>query len=575
MTIERKVGMGIAGQPSGSTDVAEVFSTDLYTGDDGNVDITNGIDLAGEGGMVWLKSRSGYPHTLWSSETTGNLVPNSTDPINNVPLQPTFNSDGFTFPNNATYNGWVTTNSSSHTYVSWTFRKKEKFFDIVSYSGDGTSNRQISHSLGSTPAMVIIKATNQYDGWYVYHTSLGFGQYLSLNGTQYANQYGAYPPVSAASDTTFTTVLNTGVNSSSSTYVAYLFADNSAEDAEDQMIKCGSYVGNGNTDGPFVNLGWEPQFVLIKNTQRADNWLMVDTMRGMPNATSPLTSRVFANASTAEGATYPICYPDSLGFKVHGGGTAHNWGGETFIYMAIRAPMMKKPEAATDVFAVDNANGSDVPAFNSGFPVDMTFWSGTDGGNTKIASRLTGGKYLETEGAGAEQADTSYAFDYPSGWYKFALAVTNYAYMWKRAKGFFDVVAYSGTSSATTVAHSLGVAPEMMWLKQRGQAENWQVYNSESGNTKAMRLNMSVAVPEINQTRWNSTNPTDTVFSTTESGGDYIVYLFATLAGISKVGSYTGNGSSQTISCGFSAGARFILIKRTDASGELVLCGTH
>ena len=176
--------------------------------------------------MVWLKSRSGYPHTLWSSETTGNLVPNSTDPINNVPLQPTFNSDGFTFPNNATYNGWVTTNSSSHTYVSWTFRKKEKFFDIVSYSGDGTSNRQISHSLGSTPAMVIIKATNQYDGWYVYHTSLGFGQYLSLNGTQYANQYGAYPPVSAASDTTFTTVLNTGVNSSSSTYVAYLFADN-------------------------------------------------------------------------------------------------------------------------------------------------------------------------------------------------------------------------------------------------------------------------------------------------------------------------------------------------------------
>ena len=107
-----------------------------------------------------------------------------------------------------------------------------------------------------------------------------------------------------------------------------------------------------------------------------------------------------------------------------------------------------------------------------------------------------------------------------------------------------------------------------MWLKQRGQAENWQVYNSESGNTKAMRLNMSVAVPEINQTRWNSTNPTDTVFSTTESGGDYIVYLFATLAGISKVGSYTGNGSSQTISCGFSAGARFILIKRTDASGD-------
>ena len=51
-------------------------------------------------------------------------------------------------------------------------------------------------------------------------------------------------------------------------------------------------------------------------------------------------------------------------------------------------------------------------------------------------------------------------------------------------------------------------------------------------------------------------------------GKQFVAYLFATLPGISKVGSYTGNGSSQTINCGFTTGARFILIKRTDSTGD-------
>ena len=54
----------------------------------------------------------------------------------------------------------------------------------------------------------------------------------------------------------------------------------------------------------------------------------------------------------------------------------------------------------------------------------------------------------------------------------------------------------------------------------------------------------------------------------TVSAAPYIAYLFATCAGVSKVGSYTGNGSSQTINCGFAGGARFVLIKRTDNTGD-------
>ena len=53
-----------------------------------------------------------------------------------------------------------------------------------------------------------------------------------------------------------------------------------------------------------------------------------------------------------------------------------------------------------------------------------------------------------------------------------------------------------------------------------------------------------------------------------ESGTTYVAYLFATCAGVSKVGSYTGTGALQTVNCGFTSGARFIIIKRTDSTGD-------
>ena len=52
------------------------------------------------------------------------------------------------------------------------------------------------------------------------------------------------------------------------------------------------------------------------------------------------------------------------------------------------------------------------------------------------------------------------------------------------------------------------------------------------------------------------------------SGENYVAYLFASCPGVSKVGSYTGTGATQTINCGFTGGARFVLIKRTDTTSN-------
>jgi hypothetical protein len=112
----------------------------------------------------------------------------------------------------------------------------------------------------------------------------------------------------------------------------------------------------------------------------------------------------------------------------------------------------------------------------------------------------------------------------------------------------------------------------MMWVKRRNTSSDWAVYHSATGNTDRLELNN--AGPASSVLWWNNTTPTDSVFSlgsssvVNTSGDTYIAYLFASLDGVSKVGSYTGNGSltGPSIDCGFSAGPRFVLIKRTDSA---------
>jgi hypothetical protein len=153
------------------------------------------------------------------------------------------------------------------------------------------------------------------------------------------------------------------------------------------------------------------------------------------------------------------------------------------------------------------------------------------------------------------------------------LGTTFILHNFRRAPGFFDVVAYTGTGSARTVSHNLGVVPELMIVKVRDTAYKWMVYSSSIGNTKFVSLNETTASTTSSIT-WNDTTPTSSVFTlgtsafVNGSGNTYIAYLFATLLGVSKVGSYTGTGTTLNIDCGFTAGARFVLIKRADAAGD-------
>jgi hypothetical protein len=247
--------------------------------------------------------------------------------------------------------------------------------------------------------------------------------------------------------------------------------------------------------------------------------------------------------------------------------------------------MMVEPEVGTDVFATVARTGTNASATVTGvgFPFDMMISKPRNNlGNTALFDRMRGALNVllpNSTDTAISRAGTVTSFD-QDGFSTAADAenlvnANNYTYayqFWKRAKGYMDVVSYNGLGTAKTVPHSLGVVPEMMWVKSRSNSENWMVYTDTTGANDYLSLQNTSGKGTYNT--WNGTAPTDSVFSLSnidEVNGynkTYVAYLFATLAGISKVGGYTGNGSSQTISCGFSAGSRFILIKRTDASGD-------
>ena len=174
----------------------------------------------------------------------------------------------------------------------------------------------------------------------------------------------------------------------------------------------------------------------------------------------------------------------------------------------------------------------------------------------------------------AEGIDVDLHWDYMNGfWNGSSVNANQYAWMFRRAPGFFDVVAYAGTGTERGVPHNLGVTPEMLIIKARDfSGKEWFVHHTGLTSWSKVLQLQSTGTESNGDTGGNL--PTETTFpvnassNVNGSGYNYIAYLFATLPGISKVGSYTGNGSSQTINCGFTGGARFVLIKRTDSTGD-------
>lgn len=601
--ISQQAVLATAGAAAGGDKVYvdDVFRTYLYTGTNATNQIINGIDFATEGGLLWIKSRAAGSHTLndtingagnyMTSDTISGVFPTHTwsnGVYANYALQ-SFNNNGFTLGGN-----FNNENPSGTELVSWSFRKAPGFFDVVTYTGDGNSTKTINHSLGSVPGMIIVKRTSGTGNWITYHRSLGSSSWLRLNSdgpAQGTTNYGNWPWGSTTpTSTQFTVALDgsgsiTGddykLNISGETYVAYIFAHDDAQfgtGGNESIIKCGSYTGDASTPGPIENLGWEPQWVMIKSSSTGA-WLLWDSMRGIIDSGS--SNYLLAESTDAEAISTGAWGGLRLtptGFQVDGNGGWMNASGTTYIYMAIRRPH-KPPEVGTDVY-VPSIGQTDVSVSGTpaNFPVDMLWSNIRPAGNNYAMQRLTGNdvftlNYSYRPTASSSASFFAYQNNVMGPSYTGSQTV---AHMFKRAPGFLDIVAYSGTGSARLQEHNLGVAPELVIVKNRSGQYNmsWHVGPFTPGYSNGYLYfdtdmadggNQSNYLPSVSSSTFGVTNDN----GVNGTGYTYVAYLFATLSGISKVGTYAGNTNNNVdVNCGFSSGARFVMIKNTTNAGD-------
>ena len=306
-------------------DPSAYFQNIIWTGnatDDRALTFDGNSDL--QPNFTWFKCRSNAAnHQLIDSVRGVNKIVNSNDDVVEVTdatLFKSFDSDGITIGTGGVVN------DNGRTYCGWNWKEQAEVFDIVSYTGNGSGPRTISHSLGVKPGFMIIKERTNDQPFVVYHHHLGATKYWYLNG---ASAHGTYEPFFANTEPTssvFTVDTDSAVNRNGAPYIAYLFGDSS-------MSKIGSYVGNGNVDGPYIHLGFKPAWILLRKSS-AQSWTIQDNKRNPFNTGGNMKALKADTTGTEEDeASHRIDYL-SNGFKMRYNWEGNNNNGTSYYYMA-------------------------------------------------------------------------------------------------------------------------------------------------------------------------------------------------------------------------------------------------
>ena len=333
------------------------FQTALYTGNAGFNTITNdgNSDLAPD--FIWGKCRSTTKTHFWYDTTRGAEKRLESD---NTGVEDTgtngilnFYTDGF-----RTASG-NTENDNGESYVAWQWKanggtttslsgnlasvaqvNQDAGFSIVTYTGSGGNGQSVLHGLGLTPEVIITKARNGADDWYVYHKSIGNTKILKLNTADAEASSSVYSAAAVSSSAFYVSTSLIYVGELGADFVSYCFAPIQG------YSKFGSYVGNGSGtsdgtfDGPMVYTGFKPAWVMVKSASASggDEWVIWDSTRPSRGTTGNgnyINNKLYANTTAAEsGNVYDAVDFLSNGFKIRTGRAGANTSGRTYIYMA-------------------------------------------------------------------------------------------------------------------------------------------------------------------------------------------------------------------------------------------------
>jgi len=529
-----------------------------------------------------------------------------------------FNRDDFQDDNNQV-KGFTSTgitlgsagevNGTNDDFIMHAFRAKEKFFDIVTYSGDGNSPREIAHNLNSTPGMIFIKSyTNANHVWTIYHQANGWEKYLTLGGGGGTNKadVGTSMFAQAPTATHFSVGSNARTNQSGTDYVAYLFAHDAGgfgADGSESVVKCGSYTGNG---GNFdLDVGFEPQFFLYKNvTDDGVDWSLSSTMMGFSqvvaeNAGGPwstdspslrpnLQDAWFTNRRLLLKPNGPMWNGESR--------TDCNSNGKEYVYLCIRcaAGVVGNPEpteTTADIgkyflsLKAGDDNGSLPPGSfttNDGnvddWPIEFIIRKNVSNtSNWECFNRKTQTRRWYTNTITSDDTAGNYP-NFSTG-YGRNLDNTHKGWAWKQGPGFTSMW-YTGSGSVQSIQHALGQVPEMIWIKNLKENDWNPVYHAYTNggvnpHNWSWKLNL-----ENTTTDAFDTAPTKTHFTVGTNQAmnwasqHFAAMLWCSVPGVSKLGFYTGNGNhidgsgGTPVSVDLGFQPRFLMVKKdSTASG--------
>jgi hypothetical protein len=306
------------------------FKATAYTGN-GTSKVISGLNFAPN--LVMLRSRAGgstgVHDTVRSSGGSIPVIYTNQEAAQSAggSYLTSFNSDGYTINNN------TSGNANATNFMGWAWKEDAiAGMDIVTYTGNGASVQTVAHNLSATPKFILVKPTSFIDAWFVWHTGMSAGTSARFNTTTPGNEFSSAFGGTLATSSNFY-VGGAGSNytsASGQTYVAYLWTDIPG------YSKFGTYTGTGSSNGPFVNLGFKPAWLLIKNISSNEQWAVMDSERPTPGNNNtgnfiPLQS----TGSEDTNASYHQVDKLGNGFKIRGNSQELiNLSGNTYIYAA-------------------------------------------------------------------------------------------------------------------------------------------------------------------------------------------------------------------------------------------------
>ena len=339
-------------------DPTKFFSNNLWVGDD-----TSPRTLTGFGhqpDFVWARYRDSgsLNHVLTDSVRGGDkMVFSNTNAAEDTKSHgeiTSFNSDGITVADgtNSTYPRLYFNDDdpfgggTAGNYVGWSWKgggtavsngdgditstvsaNTTSGFSVVKYTGNGNSSATFGHGLGVKPKIGLLKPTSTTGNWNWWQDTTGNNSadvrvHLHLADANNSN----YPITFNTNTITLPSLADASWNGSGTEFIFYCFAEKQG------YSKFGKYAGNGNSDGAFVYTGFQPAWIIVKNIDSAENWIMYDNKRDPINVMDTIL-RANTDAAENTSSAHNIDFL-SNGFKQRNSDNQTNKSSEDFIYMA-------------------------------------------------------------------------------------------------------------------------------------------------------------------------------------------------------------------------------------------------